>query len=150
MTRAATESLLHHLRRLAGRPAPEAPTDGQLLKRLVADRDADAFDLLVQRHGAMVLSVTRRVLRDAHAAEDVFQATFLVLARKAGSVRRAASLGSWLHGVARRLAVRADRRRAAQPLTPDAAERPALADPAADLSWREFLDVLDEELDRLP
>jgi RNA polymerase sigma factor (sigma-70 family) len=85
-------------------------SDGQLVQRFVAARDgADqaAFTALVERHGPMVLGVCRKVLGDPHDAQDAFQATFLILARKAGSVRKADSLGSWLHGVALRVARRA-------------------------------------------
>ena len=85
-------------------------TDAQLLARFLDRQDAGAevaFEVLVERHGPMVLRVCRGVLRDEHAAEDAFQATFLVLARKARSVWVKDSLGSWLHGVARRVASRA-------------------------------------------
>lgn len=81
--------------------------DADLLRRFSADRDAKAFELLVRRHGPMVLSICRRMLRDPHAAEDAFQATFLVLVRKAASIRKPEMLGSWLHGVALRTASRA-------------------------------------------
>src|SRR4051794_37779963 len=85
-------------------------TDGQLLERFAAQRDEEeaqmAFAALVERHGPMVLGVCRGVLKDPHRTEDAFQATFLVLVRKCGSIRRRDSLGSWLYGVARRVAVR--------------------------------------------
>ena len=82
-------------------------TDRQLVERFAARRDPIAevaFAALVRRHGAMVLRVCRSILRDHHDAQDAFQATFLILARKAGSLRVADSLGPWLHGVACRVA----------------------------------------------
>ncbi len=84
-------------------------SDGQLLERFMVSGSAagSVFDVLVARHGPMVLGVCRRILRDAHAAEDAFQVTFLVLARRAGAIRQRESLGPWLHGVARRAALRA-------------------------------------------
>ena len=85
-------------------------SDRQLLERFVACRDAVselAFTVLVQRHGPMVLGVCRRILADPHDAEDAFQATFLVLVRKAGSIRVEGSVGRWLFGVATRVAARA-------------------------------------------
>ena len=89
-------------------------TDEQLLERFVSQRDAAAeyaFGAIVQRHGPMVLGVCRSSLRDLHDAEDAFQATFLILARKASSLREPAHLGPWLHGVARRTAQKARARR---------------------------------------
>src|SRR5439155_972518 len=81
-------------------------TDGELLERFIArgEMAEPAFAALVDRHGPMVLRVCRQVLRDGHDAEDAFQATFLILARKAGSVRRRDALGPYLHGVALRVA----------------------------------------------
>jgi RNA polymerase sigma factor (sigma-70 family) len=84
--------------------------DGRLLERFAAGRDRSAeaaFATLVERHGPMVLRVCRQVLGDSDDAQDAFQATFLVLVRKANSVRKRDSVASWLHGVARRLAMRA-------------------------------------------
>ena len=85
-------------------------SDRQLLERFESGRDASAeaaFEVLVQRHGPMVLRVCQNVLGDATDAQDAFQATFLVLVKRAGSIRRLESLGSWLYGVACRVAARA-------------------------------------------
>jgi RNA polymerase sigma factor (sigma-70 family) len=85
-------------------------SDAQLLERFVVDHDEiaeSAFNVLVERHGPMVLAVCRRVLNDPHDAQDAFQATFLVLVRKASTVRKRESIADWLHGVARRVSARA-------------------------------------------
>jgi RNA polymerase sigma factor (sigma-70 family) len=125
-------------------------SDAQLLRRFVASRDEGAFAALVRRHGGMVLGVCRRVLRHQQDAEDAFQATFLVLAARAGSIRRAASLGSWLHGVALRLARKARAAAARRPVClPELEDRPAPAGADAWL-WGEVRHVLDEEVGRLP
>src|SRR5437763_185338 len=99
-------SVLTHVRELInGREA----ADADLLARFVQERDDGAFAELVCRHGPLVLGVCRRVLGDHHAAEDAFQATFLLLARRAPRLGRAASLAGWLHTVARRMARDASR-----------------------------------------
>ena len=128
--------------------APDPVPDGQLLRRVVAENDQAAFELLIWRHGAMVLGVCRRLLRDEQLAEDAFQATFLVLARKARSVR-GERLGGWLHRVALRVASEA--RRAILKRT--RIERPLETEPAAPDGNGSELDlrpVLDAEVNRLP
>jgi RNA polymerase sigma factor (sigma-70 family) len=103
--------VIRYIRRLAaGRPADLA--DGQLLERFASRRDEAAFAALVHRHGPLVLAVCRRVLADAHAAQDAFQDTFLVLARKAAALARPGSLAPWLYGVAYRTALKARTRAA--------------------------------------
>jgi RNA polymerase sigma factor (sigma-70 family) len=125
-------------------------SDGELLERFLASRDGAAFETLLDRHGLMVWGVCRRILPDYHDAEDAFQATFLVLARRAASVIPRASVAAWLHGVAKRTAwkgkARSARRRSRErPL-------PQMCDVAADPEkpWRELMPLLDQELSRLP
>jgi DNA-directed RNA polymerase specialized sigma24 family protein len=98
--------LLQLIRKIAAADPYAGLSDGQLLERFAAHREEGAFAALMDRHGPMVLAVCRGVLRNGHDAEDVFQATFLVLVRRAGSVHKRESVGSWLHGVAYRLSVR--------------------------------------------
>ena len=127
-------------------------TDGQLLEQFLERKDQEseaAFAALMALHSSMVWNVCRGVLPDSHAAEDAFQATFLLLVRKAGSIRRREALGSWLHGVARRVAVRAkadaSRRRLHE------GENARLGETSMhDLSQREEFAALHEEVDRLP
>src|SRR5947199_4185398 len=96
--------LVGHLQQLAARSAPGAASDRQLLERFARERDEEAFRTLVRRHGSLVLGVCTRALRHRQDAEDCFQATFLVLARKASTVRWRDSIAGWLHQVATRLA----------------------------------------------
>ncbi len=127
-------------------------SDGQLLERFMLrgqDGGQTAFEEVVRRHGSMVLGVCQRALGDAHAAEDAFQATFLVLALKARSVRKADSLGPWLHGVAARVARRAllsSRRRKETTLPAEDLAGTSCPDP----ELVELRKVIDEELERLP
>src|SRR5690348_10252348 len=99
--------VLRHLRRAALLTAGEGPSDAQLLEAFLARRDEAAFEALLRLHGPMVLGVCRRVLRNWHDAEDAFQATFLVLARQAASIRSKQVVASWLFGVAYRTAMKA-------------------------------------------
>ncbi len=143
--------LAKHLRTLATAACSDALTDRELIERFAAGRDEDAFAALVRRHGPMVLRVCRRILHNGHDADDVFQATFLVLSRKAASLRRRDSVGCFLHGVAYRLALKARTRFAQQRMHESrvAVEKEA-DDPLAELSVREAQAILDEELRLLP
>jgi DNA-directed RNA polymerase specialized sigma24 family protein len=109
--------LMRHLRRLVHGDPPTLGTDGDLLRRYAAQRDEAAFATLVQRHGPLVWNACRRALRDVQDAEDVFQATFLVLAKKAGAVRWRDSVAAWLYAVALRLASKARCQAARRPPT---------------------------------
>jgi RNA polymerase sigma factor (sigma-70 family) len=146
------DRLRHHVCTLTADPDPAGPTDVQLLERFVRRNDQLAFAALVRRHGPMVLGVCRRVLRDAHEAEDAFQATFLVLARKSASLRKPEALAGWLYGVAYRTAVKARDRSARWRQAQEEFAEPA--DEAGGslevLAWRELQAVLDEEIQRLP
>jgi RNA polymerase sigma factor (sigma-70 family) len=142
--------LLHHLRHLIGNVPAAALSDSQLLERFLGCRDETAVEVLVRRHGPLVFGVCRRVLHDAHAAEDAFQATFLILTRKAPSLVRHERLGSWLYKVAYRLALRARanvvRRQQCEARAArsgvDLASQPGRAN--------ELVVALEEELQRLP
>src|SRR5947207_112516 len=112
MTDERAGPLLRFIRRLAADHPAGALTDGALLNRFLVGGDEAAFEVLLRRHGPMVLAVCRGVLGSEHDAEDAFQATFLVLARRAASIRRPEAVGDWLHGVAYRVAVRAGVERA--------------------------------------
>src|SRR6516165_4923152 len=141
------DKVLAHLCRVLT-PPEGASTDGQLLARFVAARDEASFAALVRRHGPMVLGVCRRLLRHAQDAEDCFQATFLVLVRKASSVRREA-VGSWLYAVAYRTSLEARsvnaRRRTRERQVED---MPHLQIPPVEpQDWRPWLD---HELNLLP
>lgn len=142
--------LLQHLRRLTGSPN-EQVGDGQLLERFLAQRDEAAFTALVRRHGPMVFGLCRRVLHNEQDAEDAFQATFLVLARKAASLRQHRSLGGWLHEVAYHLALRANYN-ALRRLQHEGEVRPMMPseEPAMEASRLELRSLLDEELRQLP
>jgi RNA polymerase sigma-70 factor (ECF subfamily) len=124
-------------------------TERELLERFVSNHDPEAFRVLVERHGPMVLSVCRNVLRQQHDVEDAFQSTFLVLARHAGTIKNRDTIGPWLHRVALRLAQKARfqtyRRRIRERVCNDLGWEDPLDPP--DLS---FVPMLREEVIRLP
>jgi RNA polymerase sigma factor (sigma-70 family) len=147
----------HQLNRLAGllngtyaatRLGTES--DATLLDRCRKGDDPAAFEALVRRHGSRVLAACRKVLRDPADVEDAFQATFLVLLQKPRAVRKADAVGSWLYGVAHRIAVRARDTVKRRGTLLKKAGPPREEEAAPDLSWREACDILHFELDRLP
>jgi RNA polymerase sigma factor (sigma-70 family) len=147
MATAPASTILHHLHHL---PAPSGnASDGELLQRVACDRDEDAFTSLVRRHGPLVHGVCWRILQHRQDVEDVFQATFFVLARKAASVRWQRSIAAWLHEVAYRLA----RKTRSQAARRAAVERQAASEvrqeSAPDDVWQELRDILDAELSKL-
>jgi RNA polymerase sigma factor (sigma-70 family) len=149
MAKAAASPILQLIHRVVEDPLVQDLPDQNLLQRFHSQHDEAAFHTLLRRHGPMVLDVCRGILGDGPNAEDAFQATFLVLAQKAGSIRKKASLGSWLHGVAYRTALKARAKPAVQQKHEARApqRQPSEAD---DLSWREVRQVLHEELGGIP
>jgi RNA polymerase sigma factor (sigma-70 family) len=145
-----TSRLLRRLRIATAGPAGDDATDAHLLERYVASRDALSFAAIVDRHGPLVWGVCRRLLENCQDAEDAFQATFLVLVRKAGTVVPRHMVGNWLHGVARRTALKARalaaRRRARECQVIELPDR-EVSPPEA---WADVRGVIDEELTRLP
>jgi len=145
------------IRRLRSTLAPQGrreDSDEQLLHEFSTRRDDSAFAVLVRRHGPMVLHVCRRVLDHEQDAEDAFQATFLVLARNAATLRIKTTLAGFLHGIAYRTAMKAKqsaaRRRKHESSFEALAQPRSPVDPADELSWREVRALLDEEIERLP
>jgi RNA polymerase sigma factor (sigma-70 family) len=149
MPHAPAGAILRYLRHVAGTQPLRALPDAQLLRRFAADREETAFAALMQRHGRLVWGVCRHVLRREHDAEDAFQATFLVLARRASSIRKGESVGSWLYGVAHRVAVRVKQASARRQACERRAAAPGGRAPA-EVGLRELQAVLDEEVARLP
>ena len=144
------DTFVRYIRHLAVSRATRESSDTELLGRFSASRDEAAFAALVMRHGPMVWAACHNVLRHEQDVEDAFQATFVVLARRANSIRKTQAVGSWLYGVARRVAMRAKRdasvRRAHEQRAAGRGQAPAR--PQADL--RETLALVDEEVQGLP
>jgi RNA polymerase sigma factor (sigma-70 family) len=142
--------VLRQVRQMAATEGRAEATDGQLLERFSARQEQAAFAALLHRHGPMVLCVARRVLRQEQDAEDVLQATFLLLARKAGSIRKRESVGSWLHGVAYRLAVEAKAQRSCRQTHTRRASEMCQKRTHREESWQELEEALDLALAQLP
>ena len=150
MATAQMDTVVWHLRRAVLPQDRAGSTDGQLLASFIERKDAAAFEALVRRHGPMVFGVCRRIVGNHHDAEDAFQATFLVLARKAPSVRPRERVANWLHGVALRTALKArtmtTKRRGREKQLREMPEPEA----AQQGQWRDLQPLLDQELNGLP
>jgi len=142
-------TVVRRLRQVAAPPAGDG-TDAELVGAFTVRGDTRSFERIVRRHGPMVLGVCRRVLRDATDADDAFQATFLVLIRRAGSLRQPDRLGAWLHQVAHRTARKLRAIRLARHARETELSDLGIGEPPADTVWRELRPVFDQELDQLP
>ncbi len=141
-----TNNIVRRIRHLFSSKADAGATDADLLRRFADARDEAAFELLVWRHAALVLHVCRQILRDEHTVEDAFQATFLVLSRKAGSILHGEALPGWLHQVAFRVALRARPSRA----TWTGIDLDGVPSPAPTQVEEDTRRLLHEEIARLP
>src|SRR5262249_53338728 len=146
MTTRPLPDLVGRVRRAVGSRTADGVPDEDLLARWVNGRDESAFELLVWRHGPMVLATCRRVLGPSADADDAFQAAFLTLVRRAAQIRSGTSIGGWLHRVAFRVALRVQAHRLALATLPAEPVGPV----AESTDWSEVRAVLDEEIDRLP
>jgi RNA polymerase sigma factor (sigma-70 family) len=142
-------AILNPLSRSVLRQTGSGLSDTQLLENFVTRHDEPSFEVLVWRHGAMVLAVCTRVLGDPHEAEDAFQATFLVFARKAGSIGRGEVVAAWLYKVAFRVALRLRSAAAKRPASGAMVDEVPAPEPA-DVDWADLGPVLDDEIARLP
>jgi RNA polymerase sigma factor (sigma-70 family) len=150
MLKSPADALLGHIDKLAGAHRGPQLADRELLQRFSSRGDELAFEALFRRHAAMVLAVGRRVLGDAHGAEDVCQAAFLLLAKKASSQRWRPSVAGWLYATARQLALKARTAAARRARREGSAAPRSPANPLAEITGQELLAVLDEELLKLP
>jgi len=147
--------VIRHLRSVARQHEGSQTGDAELLERFITHRDEWAFQLLVRRHGPMVFGVCKRVLGNKADAEDAFQATFLVLVRKATSIIPRTQVGNWLHGVAHKTALKAramDRKRRVKERAAREANGPIVVrgGNVGDETWESLLELLDGELNALP
>jgi RNA polymerase sigma factor (sigma-70 family) len=142
--------VVSYLRKVTSSAAFGELLDAELLTRFAQQRDEAAFTAVVRRHGPMVLAVCSRVVRDGHAAEDAFQATFFVLARKAASLSQPELLSNWLYGVAYRTAMKARREAANRRGHERQAVRAQEVGPSEEIDGQDLRAVMDEEINRLP
>src|SRR5579871_3669569 len=149
MSTGQLDGVIHYLRKIARPPDVAQVGDAELLERFIVSRDEGAFELLVRRHGPMVLGVCKRVLRNQTDAEDAFQATFLVLVRKAASIKPRMQVGSWLHGVAYKTALKARALNHKRRVKERQAAATHVRQPTVD-TWEALLEILDSELNALP
>ncbi len=151
MTSSLLNPVLVQLRRAELRREGAGLTDGELLESFISRKDEAAFEALVRRHGPMVFGVCQRLLRNRHDAEDAFQAVFLVLARKAGSVRPRTQVANWLYGVAYRTALKARTKTARQRgRERQVTDMPEPEAPEPNDSWLDLRPLLDQELSHVP
>src|SRR5581483_6458615 len=146
MTQRSVRSIVRHLQELKEQAAPG---DQELLRRFIHHKDEAAFAAIVRRHGPLVRDACRRLLGQDSDADDAFQATFLVLLRKAHAIRKRQSLGSWLYGVAFRIAAQAKRERARRERGDRVTKERCADDPGKEAAWRELCALLDAEVYRL-
>ncbi len=150
MTSSPAASLLRQIQRLVTARTLAHLSDQELLRRFTEERDDASFSTIVSRHGLMVWQVCQRVLHNGHEAEDAFQATFLVLAQKAGSSHWHESVGNWLYQVAFRISRQAKASALRRHAHESRVEAKPQVDPAAEITLREAQMALDEELVQLP
>jgi RNA polymerase sigma factor (sigma-70 family) len=150
MSTGNTGTILQHIRAVVSAHTVRSLSDEQLLAQFASGRDESAFAVLMQRHGPLVWGVCRSILRGEQDAEDAFQATFLILVRKATTIRKGESVGSWLHGVAYRVAMKAKKvaRKRAGRARPEAAV--AQEQTLREVALRDLQAILNEETTRLP
>src|SRR5439155_15368553 len=150
MATSPMNKVIRHLRRATLLRDGAGMTDEQLLDGFVAQRDDATFEAIVRRHGPMVLAVCLRVLRNHHDAEDAFQATFLVLVRKAAAIASRELLANWLYGVAYHTALKSKAMKSKRRVR----ERQVTAMPESEAAqrdlWADLQPLLDQELSRLP
>ncbi len=150
MARRKLTELARYLRQITASQPGDGLTDAELVERYVRYRDEAAFELLLWRHGTLVLNVCRRLLPRQEDAEDAFQATFLTFVRKAHAITRRGSVASWLYKVASRVALEARTRRQKIARRENGGAETLAVQPSVDPAWAELRPILDEELSRLP